>query len=449
MDKFYKGVGMHKKNGNRIFLKLTFALLFFLFTHLNVFAHPEISTLMYSELETGWIIKESEVSGSHSKNHQITYYLDEETFANETDNFGNGTLYLKDDFKNALTLWKTEIVELQFVEDTKANSIFKVYTENNIRNTAIASVQTFGEYEIVNEENNHLHYVSALIFLNSARMSMNDSENIPVIAHEIGHAIGLKDIYIRNDVLMYGYSPNFTKKPSSRDVKGARVILGLHDNSEHVFQKVSVSESEHKKVCTLCDGYLLEAHNWVDFGMNIGSMEHGKICSECNYINYSCASPITFGQWIVEGSKMVCKVRTNTCDNAHTTKDYDNTHLLKSNNNCEDCGYIGNNIWCAWVDHNWNYVQKDKISMEGRCYSLIQSCSKCKQNKVSFVVEHTFDDLCIDVGCENCDFIREVNHDLWQDYEKVSSFGICRYIKIIVKNVILTKLFRQTKHIVI
>jgi len=402
-------------------------------SHGEVHAHPELTNILYSESETGWVIKESSISGAHSANANITYSFDDSTFTTVTDAFGNVASYLKTDFKNGASLWTTSVPELTITE-ISSGGVFNVYTEYKSLDTCVASVSSFGSYAIVDGNSNHMHYTGADIFLNTARMPMGSTNNVPVVTHEFGHAIGLKDIYTRKDIIMYGYSPNPITSPQSYDINGARVILGLHSNNDHVYITTYKSFSEHEKVCNICDGYMVENHNSVTYGIYTGSPSHGSKCSECNTNIYTCSKSISAGTWMKVSSKDICRTRNISCDSGHSETEKDITHTINSNNICIDCGFSGTNIWCLWVLHSWSDVIKEKISTQDQCYKTTQKCSKCKQNRELIVDAHSFGSLCTNTYCQNCDYSRPVTHDLEQYYQNASTATVCRYIKSKCKN---------------
>lgn len=51
-----------------------------------------------------------------------------------------------------------------------------------------------------------------------------------VLAHELGHVIGLNDLYKKGNsgLLMYGYTSGTATAPTESDLWGAKVILGIH-----------------------------------------------------------------------------------------------------------------------------------------------------------------------------------------------------------------------------
>lgn len=72
-----------------------------------------------------------------------------------------------------------------------------------------------------------------------------------VIAHELGHVIGLNDLYDISNVnkLMYGFVSGTATAPTTSDIWGAKVITGQH--STHTW----TSDPYRVHTCTDCGGY--------------------------------------------------------------------------------------------------------------------------------------------------------------------------------------------------
>lgn len=63
-------------------------------------------------------------------------------------------------------------------------------------------------------------------------MNRSYPQSATIIAHELGHAIGLNDLYASKSSgkLMYGYSSGTATGPTASDIWGAKVITGVHSS---------------------------------------------------------------------------------------------------------------------------------------------------------------------------------------------------------------------------
>lgn len=99
------------------------------------------------------------------------------------------------------------------------------------------------------------HFKSWEIKLNRAHL-----QSANTLAHEFGHAIGLKDMYAdRNrDKLMYGYESRTATGPTTSDKWGAKVITGVHSSHTWGYKYYGISSTggnKHIKYCTVCNGW--------------------------------------------------------------------------------------------------------------------------------------------------------------------------------------------------
>lgn len=91
------------------------------------------------------------------------------------------------------------------------------------------------------------------------QLNRSYSMSSSTLAHELGHAIGLNDLYAvtNSGKLMYGYSNGTATSPTTSDIWGAKVITGVH--SSHTwgykyYSTASQTSNMHIKYCTDCKG---------------------------------------------------------------------------------------------------------------------------------------------------------------------------------------------------
>ena len=88
-------------------------------------------------------------------------------------------------------------------------------------------------------------------------MAKADSLSSKVLAHEFGHAIGLKDLSNAQNInkLMYGYSNGTATAPALADIWGAKVITGVHTTHTWGYRLIAGAlGNSHQKYCTACNG---------------------------------------------------------------------------------------------------------------------------------------------------------------------------------------------------
>lgn len=233
----------------RITPALLLIAMFFSFAPITT-AHtiPQSSLITWGE-EIGWAIDESK----HTNGTLLEYHFDPD------DPYISAYVSR---VRQAATLWAGTV------------SIQEANTVNGMIMTDYASSATYIAYYIYNwkyEPSGHVGDYE--IVLNR----YYDSEiNSVVIAHEFGHAIGLKDLYSdRNkNKLMYGYRSLTANGPTLSDTRGARVITGQHQSHqswEWVFHKSNTTGNEHRMECPTCNGYrYIESCTYVN-----------DICTKC------------------------------------------------------------------------------------------------------------------------------------------------------------------------
>ena len=399
-------------------------LIFLLQPMQNAFAHPELTNVLYSDTDTGWVIKEYSF-GSHNNNTNFTYRYDDATFTNTTDASGvQASTYLYTAFTDGISKWTSRLSVLSFTES--ASSPYIVSAEYR-EDTSTIAYWRGDAYTNVGGDSNHRHHASGVIVMNAAQMPSTRTANPVTMAHEVGHMIGLHDVYVRNDILMYGYSGGTATGPTIYDINGAKVVTGLHGNNDHTFTTQQDNYSYHKKICSICDGYQRENHNPIEVGYYIGSTGHQINCSECGLVIINqCTLPFKSSSITQVTSENLCRIITYSCANGHSFTYNDTIHLLDSNNKCIDCGYSGTS-WCFPFTHNWSVVSEVLLSTQNQCYKALKVCSKCHQNKEETISAHDFNDGCTTINCKKCNWAREApNHDIMVEIVYPATSGVCR-----------------------
>lgn len=95
-----------------------------------------------------------------------------------------------------------------------ANSYIHTYSDSNS-----STVAAFYNYF----SNTYGHLTKWSVKMNTSIMGGRTSaKNQETMAHELGHAIGLNDLYLSAGVLMYEYSSCTSSSPTYKDITGAK-----------------------------------------------------------------------------------------------------------------------------------------------------------------------------------------------------------------------------------
>ena len=146
----------------------------------------------------------------------------------------------------------------------------QIYLTNTLPNEYVAAFCCYH-----NDSNgDHVHWD---IMLNEL---YKDSINRTTIAHELGHVIGLADLYEASNInkLMYNAGDRTTSVPTTSDIWGAKIITGQH--STHTW----TSDPYTNHTCTDCGGY--GTHNPHGPYRKAGPLYHSYICTSCSQLAY-------------------------------------------------------------------------------------------------------------------------------------------------------------------
>lgn len=103
------------------------------------------------------------------------------------------------------------------------------------------------------------------------------TQSSTILEHELGHVIGLNDLYeSRNqNKLMYGYSNTSASSPTSLDIWGAKVITGVHSSHTwgYKYYDTNSTGNRHVNYCTQCNG----------LGLNVTQCVYNtnNVCKTC------------------------------------------------------------------------------------------------------------------------------------------------------------------------
>ena len=200
----------------------------------------------------GWIIDES----MHLGSSVLTYCFDSTVQQPQ-----------KDCFYAATSIWSNAYPYLTFTEST--GGLLHIIAVNDIGYIAAATGYT----------DSNGHFTLAYIFINNLYLS----ELTPVIlAHEIGHIIGLNDLYDPNntDKLMAGSGMTATG-PTTAELWGVSILQNRHGNTgyEHDWKYTNA-----KKTCSYCGGVKTEQHHYIWSQYN--ATYHKGTCTDCGAIVY-------------------------------------------------------------------------------------------------------------------------------------------------------------------
>lgn len=193
--------------------------------------HSEYGGLYIGGEDVGWSIDES----LHTNGTDITYSFD------TTDS------YLTSIYKNYTTEGASKwsgIVTISNKTDGTGVGTVKTYYDGNS-----GTVARFKSAE--SNIDGHL---------TTWTIEMNRAKNISstTMAHEFGHVIGLNDLYEsqNQNKLMYGYSSRTVSSPTSLDIWGAKVIIGVHSSHtwRYKFYDITSTGNRHVNYCASCNG---------------------------------------------------------------------------------------------------------------------------------------------------------------------------------------------------
>lgn len=221
---------------SRYICSFLMAITMLLFCCPYAYAHPVSKEgLIWGGESVGWMINEDK----HTNGRTLTYAYEA------------GDPYLSATYKTYITdganLWSGTVSIVRKTDGTEKGTI---YTEYKVGNETTATFWGTAD--------SSGHLTKWKIALNRYYSS---SINEKVLAHEFGHAIGLKDLYNSSNAnkIMYGYSGNgwTATGVTTTDRWGAKVITGDHSTHSMSYKYCktdAASNNYHIKYCTNCGG---------------------------------------------------------------------------------------------------------------------------------------------------------------------------------------------------
>lgn len=182
--------------------------------------------------DVGWSIDE----GIHTNGTTLTY------------SFLSSDSYLTSEYRSYVTSgaskWSGTVTITNKTDGSGTGKIGTVYDPNTYIVAAFCNFST----------NSSGHLTSWQILMNRAY-----DQSATILAHELGHAIGLNDLYASKNSgkLMYGYTGGTATGPTSSDKWGAKVITGVHSSHSWGYKydsTTSTGSNRHVKYCTSCNG---------------------------------------------------------------------------------------------------------------------------------------------------------------------------------------------------
>lgn len=192
---------------------------------------PEYGGYYIGGEDVGWSIDE----GYHTYGRIITYSF------SSTDSYLTSTY--QSYVKNGASKWSGVV---KITNETDGSGTGLISTFNDPYTGVVAM---FCNYEA--DGSGHL---------TTWQLQMNRAYTLSaaVLAHEFGHVIGLNDLYQskNSNKLMYGYTNGTATGPTTSDILGAEVIIGVHSSHtwDYKYWTTNSLGNVHIKYCTGCQG---------------------------------------------------------------------------------------------------------------------------------------------------------------------------------------------------
>lgn len=208
------------------------------------FAHPTSQEGILAETYTaqydGYYIGGEDVGWSIDEDHHTYGRMITYSFSSEDSHL---TSTYKSYVENGANKWSSVVKITNKTDGSGQGQIRTVYNPNMNIGAALSGfvVDSYG------------HFTAWEMVLNRAY-----TQSAVGAAHEFGHAIGLNDLYESKNIgkLMYGVVSRTATGPTTSDILGAELIIGVHTSHTwgYKFWTTNSLGNVHIKYCTGCQG---------------------------------------------------------------------------------------------------------------------------------------------------------------------------------------------------
>ncbi len=201
--------------------------------------------------KVGWAIDEANHTNITEDGLILSYYFSEDdmNFSELSDIADDLMYYTREGVKK----WNgiATINEVKYEKDKEYPGGVGVISTFSLQNSTI--IAQFRPYST--DSSGHLKEWGI-------EMNLENQQSAIVMAHEIGHAIGLVDLFgsISSGKLMYAHPESGTATgPTAADVWGVKVITGQHTTHTwgYKYYNTNSTGNVHVKYCTDCNGLSL------------------------------------------------------------------------------------------------------------------------------------------------------------------------------------------------
>jgi len=219
---------------SKLFTIITIAIILITITAQFIYAHSTYQSSIISWGESiGWGIDET----AHTATNSFTY------------KFNTSDRYLTDEYKtlvrNGASTWNS----------------YGTITENSSSGMVLIYTYAGGSSGVVALTTNRVPGAQGHLISCEIKFNRYYSFTATTAAHEFGHVFGLVDLYNYENLyqLMYNSEERLATAPSQQDIKGQKVITGVHSaHNSWAYKRIpgySYSIPAHRHYCTACDGF--------------------------------------------------------------------------------------------------------------------------------------------------------------------------------------------------
>lgn len=355
----------------------------------------------YGNEETGWWIKED----CHFGEETLTYWIDR---TNTGQNIFATPHDPRHDFymscvTNGAAIWNAQGFNQNGTDIIKLEEVIGIVAVRTENHDEWGNLDTYAYFDHTQgtDENNHLVRGRIIIFTdvlneNDERVRENPLYGNFVLAHEFGHAFGLKDLEEEYNAGRLMKQGEVNRTFTEQDKWGLKIIRGEHTHSSNfpllydeschyngctngcgliintephsVYCIQNDDNATHTKHCEVCDFVLTRSHRLTVWEINPENIsEHMRYCTDCGFIiienhnidtsgggrrcincpydeNPDLCEHI-YGPWSNESRTCVICGQVQTC--SHTYGEWEN-----GNRPCTICGHIQTciHIFNTWKD---------------------------------------------------------------------------------------------------